>query len=49
MPDYEKLYFQLFAASADAIEAIERMEIIKARDILITAQQKCEETYISEE
>lgn len=49
MPDFEELYFQLFAATADAVDAIERMDFGAAREILITAQQKCEETYISEE
>ena len=49
MPDFEKLYFQLFAAMADAMEAIERMDFGTAREVLIRAQQKCEEAYIAEE
>ena len=49
MPDFKELYFRLFAASADAVDAIEHMDIGKAREILIFAQQQCEEAYIGEE
>ena len=35
MPDYEKMYFELMAKVADAI------------DLLAEIQQKCEEMYIS--
>lgn len=48
MPDYKKLYFMLFAAMADAAEAIEAEHYEKARAILIHAQQEAEEEYISE-
>ena len=43
MPDYEQLYFQLFAAAADAVEAIEALNFGQARDILVSAQQRAEE------
>ena len=46
MPDYEKLYHILFNAATDAVEKLPEGE---ARDILISAQQKCEEIYIEEE
>ncbi|MDR0906776.1 MAG: hypothetical protein LBN00_11520 [Oscillospiraceae bacterium] len=36
MPDYKKMYFELAAKVADAI------------DLLVTAQQNAEEQYISE-
>lgn len=46
MTDYKKLYFQLFHAYANAVEAIERQDFGKARDILIRAQQEAEELYL---
>lgn len=48
MPDYQKLYFQLFAAMADAVEAIEADNDGTARDILIRAQQDAEEQYLED-
>lgn len=49
MPNYEQLYFQLFAAAANAVEAIEALNYGQAREILITAQQSAEEQCISTE
>lgn len=49
MPDYETLYFQLFAAMADAVEAIEAQNYGAAKEILIRAQQNVEEQYLREE
>lgn len=46
MPDYKKLYFHLFAAMADAVEAIEADNYGQAKEILISAQQEAEENYI---
>lgn len=46
MPDYEKLYFQLFAAMADAVEVIKTANYGTAKEILIRAQQEAEEDYI---
>jgi hypothetical protein len=43
MPDYQQLYFQLFAAAADAVEAIEKANYGQAKEVLISAQQKAEE------
>jgi hypothetical protein len=43
MPDYQQLYFQLFAAAADTVEAIEAANYGQAKAILISAQQKAEE------
>lgn len=48
MPDFERLYFKLFAALADAVEAMEHDEIGEAKKILIRAQQQAEEEYIEE-
>ena len=49
MPDYERLYFKLFAAMADAVEKLEQQNYGDAKGILISAQQEAEEQYLSEE
>ncbi len=49
MPDFKALYFRLFAAAADAVEALDRSKPDHAREILIAAQLQCEEEYIAEE
>ena len=49
LPNFEKLYFHLFGAMADAVEAMEKKEYEKAKEILISAQQKAEEEYIDAE
>jgi len=48
MPDFERMYFALFARTADAVEALERGEGDTALEILIKAQLEGEESYISE-
>ena len=49
MPNYEKLYFQLFAAMADAVDAIDAANYGQAKEILVSAQQEAEEQYIDAE
>lgn len=49
MPNYEKLYFKLFAAIADAVEHMEQDNYGLARERLISVQQEAEEQYIGEE
>lgn len=49
MPNYKELYFQLFAAMADAVEAIEAANYGQAKEILISAQQRAEEQYMDAE
>ena len=49
MVNFEKLYFHLFGAMADAVEALEKKEYEKAKEILIAAQQEAEEKYIDAE
>ena len=49
MPDYQELYFKLFAAMADALEYMEQDNYGLARQRLIAAQQETEEQYIAEE
>ena len=49
MPDYEKMYHLLFNAITDALEQIEQQNFGSAKDLLIAAQQKAEEIYITAE
>ena len=44
---YRELYFELFAAMADAVEDMEQENYGLAKQRLITAQQVAEERYIS--
>ncbi len=45
MPNYRKLYIQLFAAASDALEAIEACNYGRAKEILTTAQHRAQEQY----
>lgn len=47
MINYKELYFKLFSAAADAVEAIEAMNFGQAKEILIAAQQNAEEAHLS--
>jgi len=49
MPDYQKMYISLFNAVTDAIYALQRGEKEGALLILIQAQRKSEEIFLSEE
>ncbi len=49
MSDYQKMYTMLFNAITDAIESIQHHNAAMAEKILIQAQQKTEELYISAE
>ena len=46
MVDYEKLYHLMVNASEDAIEEIEKQNYGSAKEILIAAEQRCEDIYI---
>ena len=46
---YRKMYTRMFNAATDALEMIEQQNFGKAREILIAAQQACEEIYMEEE
>ena len=46
MADYKQLYFYLFGAVADAVEALEQNKPICAKHLLITAMQTAEEQYL---
>ena len=47
MTDYQKLYTILFNAVTDAIAQLEQFQPDNAHTILVRAQQKNEELYIS--
>lgn len=44
---YQKLYYMLFNACTDCVDALEEGEYAKAHSILIRAQRSCEERYLS--
>ena len=44
---YETMYYKMLNAVTDAIWEIEEGEVEKAKEMLIRAQQDCEEIYIS--
>ncbi len=45
---YQKLYLSLFNRVTDAIRALETEQPVLARQILIQAQQDCEELYLKQ-
>ena len=45
---YEELYHLLFNAATDARRAMEQENFGQARDLLIRAQQACEERYMAQ-
>ena len=49
MEEYKKMYLLLFSAITDALEQMEKQNYDTAKDLLIAAQQKAEEIYISAE
>ena len=46
MVDYKAMYFHLFGVMADAVEALETGNVWRAKELLLTAMQEAEETYI---
>lgn len=48
MADYKKMYTTVFNAVTDAVQSIQRNDYDTAKEILIKAQQKAEEYYISD-
>ena len=49
MPPYKEMYFHLFNAITDALEAAEKGEYRRTEDILVAAQQWGEEQYMEAE
>lgn len=48
MPDYKNLYFQLFSAISDALEAIDQMNFGQAKQVLLAAALKAEEEHMKD-
>ena len=48
MVNYQKLYTMLFNAAADALEALEELNVGRAKDILRQARIDAEETYLED-
>lgn len=48
MPNYEKMYYTMFNATTDALDAIEKQNYDFARILLEKAQRAAEDIYISE-
>ena len=46
---YDKLYYHLFNAVSDALTELEQQNFGRARQILVQAQQACEEEYLNAE
>ena len=46
MEDFKELYFYLFGKVADTLEELEKENIGRAKELLITAMQEAEEAYI---
>lgn len=46
MPDYQRMYSQLFNAITDALELMEQGRWIAAYELLCAAQTKTEDQYI---
>ena len=49
MEDFKELYFYLFGKVADTLEELEKENIGRAKELLITAMQEAEERYIKNE
>ena len=47
MPDYQRMYTTLFNAVTDAVSCIQQGNSDRAEELLIQAQQKTEELYIT--
>lgn len=48
MPDYKKLYFQLFSAISDALEAMDQMNFGQAKQTLLDASLQAEEEHMTD-
>ena len=49
MINYKEQYLKLFAAAADALDALDNLNIGKAKEILLQAQLAAEETHMNEQ
>ena len=44
---FKEMYLHLFNRVTDALEALEAGDAVRARALLIAAQQECEELYLA--
>ncbi len=49
MPNFEQLYYKLFAKVADAVELLEQEQKEQAKECLICAMQEAEERFLQDE
>ena len=49
MPDYQKMYTTMFNAATDALNALERLNIGQAEELLRRAQIDAAKTYLEDE
>ena len=49
MKDFKELYFYLFGKAADALEELEKENIGRAKELLLTAMQEAEKKFIENE
>ena len=47
MPDYKKMYTTMFNAATDALNELDRLDIGRAKELLMQAQLKAEEEYLA--
>ena len=49
MPDYQNMYTTMFNAATDALNALERLIVGQAEELLRRAQIDAEKTYLEDE
>ena len=49
MPDYRRLYHDMFNAVTDALRRMELGQVREARQLLILAQQEAEHRYLADD
>ena len=49
MPDYQKMYTTMFNAATDALDALERLNVGQAEELLRRDQIDAEKTYLEDE
>ena len=47
MEDYQKMYTTMFNAATDALNALDRLDIGRAKELLMQAQLKAEGEYLA--
>lgn len=47
MPDYQRMYYRLFNAATDVLEALAEQDYGRAKKLLVEGQQASEEIYLN--